>query len=239
VAGPDWLDGTFAAVMLVVAAYSAGRLVAAAAWSRPTHADVDTAHVLMGVGMAGMLSAALNPIPDGVWEVVFGAVVLWFVVRCWRFVTSHGLEGRDDDHVHHLSHYLTHLLMAGAMLYMEVVAVRGTGASRDAGMAMNGASGTAADLAFVPLLFVVVLFASAVWEVDGIQRFSPGAVDRPAPVAALAGRNGAGSAGALVVEELVGEEAVPDSRPWLAPRLEAACHVAMCVAMGYMLVLLL
>ncbi len=238
-AGPDWLDGAFAAVMLAVAAYSAGRLVAAAAWSRPTHVDVDAAHVLMGVGMAGMLSAVLNPIPDGVWEVVFAAIALWFVVRCWRFVMSHGLEGRDDDHVHHLSHYLTHLLMAGAMLYMEVVAVRGTGASRDAGMAMNGASGTAADVVFLPLLFVVVLFASAVWEVDGIQRFSPNAVGRPAPVTVGGGRDGGGSAGSLAVVEVAEEEAVPAPRAWLAPRLEATCHVAMCVTMGYMLVLLL
>ena len=26
---------------------------------------------------------------------------------------------------------------------------------------------------------------------------------------------------------------------WLAPRLEGACHIAMCVTMGYMLVLML
>ena len=30
-----------------------------------------------------------------------------------------------------------------------------------------------------------------------------------------------------------------DGRPFMAPRLEMACHVAMCVTMGYMLILML
>ncbi len=27
-------------------------------------------------------------------------------------------------------------------------------------------------------------------------------------------------------------------RPWLAPRLEISCHIAMCITMAYMLVLM-
>ncbi|HUD16862.1 MAG TPA: DUF5134 domain-containing protein [Acidimicrobiales bacterium] len=214
--GPDWLDDCFAAVMVVVAIYSAGRLVASRGWSRPTHADVDVAHVLMGVGMAGMLSSAINPVPRAVWEVVFTALVAWFVWRCYRFATRLGLEGQDPDHVHHLSHYLTHLVMAAAMLYMYLVAAAPSGPSRDAGMAMNGATGTTADFVGLPLLFLLVLLASGIWELDGIGRFSPAL--STGPVA---------SVGSIA------------TRPWLAPRLEAGCHIAMCIAMAYMLVLIL
>ena len=214
--GPDWLDDCFAAVMLVVAVYSAGRLVAARSWSRPSHADVDFAHVLMGVGMAGMLSSAINPVPAGVWEVVFTGLVGWFAWRCYRFVTRLGVEGQDPDHVHHFSHWLTHLVMAVAMLYMYLVAATPSGPSRDAGMAMNGATGTTADFVGLPLLFLAVLLASGVWELDGIGRFSP----------------------ALSTGSVAGDGSVA-TRRWLAPRLEAGCHIAMCITMAYMLVLIL
>ena len=114
--GPTSLADIFAAVMIIVATYSAGRLVASRLWSRPTHADVDVMHVLMGVAMAGMLVAALNPIPSVVWEVVFSGLAAWFLWRCYAFVAEHGVAGRDEDHVHHLSHYVTHVVMAFAML---------------------------------------------------------------------------------------------------------------------------
>jgi len=79
VTNPGWLNDIFAAVMLVVAIYSAGRLVAGRAWSRPTHRDVDVAHVLMGTAMSGMLVSDLNPVPNGAWEVVFSLLAVWFV----------------------------------------------------------------------------------------------------------------------------------------------------------------
>lgn len=238
--GPDWLDDCFAAVMLVVAVYSVGRLVAARRWSRPTHVDVDSAHILMGVGMAGMLSSAINPVPTGVWEVGFTALSAWFVWRCYRFVARLGVEGQDDDHVHHFSHYLTHLVMAVAMLYMYLVATAPSGPSRDAGMAMSGATGTTADFVGLPLLFLAVLLASGIWELDGIGRFSPavstGTVARP--------RLAVGRSVGMEALDGPGDGSGPGdgataSRPWLAPRLEAGCHIAMCVTMAYMLVLIL
>jgi hypothetical protein len=247
VASPPWLDDGFAAVMAVVAVYSLGRLVAARAWSRPTHPDVDLAHVLMGTAMVGMLVSDLDPVPHGVWEVVFTALALWFVWRCVRFVTEHGVEGRDEDHVHHLSHYLTHLVMACSMLYMFLAAEPppGTGG----GMAMGPATGSTTEFVGLPLLFLVVLFASGVWELDGIGRFAP----RPAPVVptglALAVTGGTGApgtgdggeadAGAPWSSPGVGDRARSPGGRWLAPRLEAGCHVAMCVTMGFMLVLML
>jgi Domain of unknown function (DUF5134) len=247
VSGPDWLDDSFAAVMLVVAGYSAARLVVARRSARPSHPDVDVAHVLMGVAMAGMLTASLNPVPTGFWELVFGGLGIWFVWRCVEFVRVHGVEGRDEDHVHHLSHYLTHLVMVGAMLYMYAVAIPGVGPSGGAGMAMSGATGTTADFVGLPLLFVTVLLASAIWELDGFGRLSQigaGAVARlgsggaPAPEEA-APSGGDGRVSTAVTTAPVETGPGSETRPWLAPRLEAACHIAMCITMSYMLVLIL
>ena len=241
--GPAWLNDSFAVVMAVVAVYSAGRLGAAKAWSRPTHVDIDLSHVLMGTAMAGMLVAEINPIPAGVWEVVFALLAAYFVVRCYRFIGEHGVEGEDEDHVHHLSHYLTHLVMAGSMLYMYRAAVPAPGGSPRAGMAMGPATGTTADFVLLPLGFLLVLFASGVWELDGIQRFSPGQqrdrgelVLASTPHLPIATRDGVTEASDRGVRSGRRDRS---GRRWLAPRLEAVCHIAMCITMGFMLILML
>jgi hypothetical protein len=55
---PSWILDILAAIMLVVAAVSAGRLVAARPWphgaGRAALADIDVAHLLMAIAMAGM-----------------------------------------------------------------------------------------------------------------------------------------------------------------------------------------
>jgi len=244
VSGADWVDGLFAALMVAVAIYAAGRVVAAGAWSRPTHLDVDVAHVLMGAAMAGMLESDLNPLPIGLWEVVFALLCAWFIWRCARFATERGVEGRDEDHVHHLSHYATHLVMAAAMLYMYLAGAP-AGAGSGSGMAMGAARGTTADFVLLPLVFIVVLLCSAIWELDGIGRFAPARSEhgRPALASAGSGRGRAGGEGAgAPVSPGRGQAPVGgtegDDR-WLAPRLEAASHIAMCVTMSYMLVLML
>lgn len=244
--GPPWLADFFGAVMIVVAAYSAGRLLASWRWSRPTHADTDLTHILMGVAMAGMLVSAINPIPTAVWESVFVVVALWFIWRCYGFTARHGLNGRDEDHVHHLSHYVTHVVMALAMLYMYLAAPPAAESSAGDGMGMSGATGTTADFVGLPLLFLFVLLASAVWELDGAGRWSPSWTEasKPVPVVQLAGggspvRSADGPAGILAADD--SEDAISNdpSRRWLAPGLKAACHIAMCVTMGYMLIVML
>ena len=72
-AGPSWLPGGFAAVMITVAAYSAGRLAVSRLRGRITEPDADGLHVVMGVAMAGMLVPRLNVLPAGVWAGVFAA----------------------------------------------------------------------------------------------------------------------------------------------------------------------
>ena len=83
---PAWILDIFAAVMLVVAAVSAARLVAARPWQHGSVvlADTDIAHLLMAIAMAGMLAASLQTLPNGAWEVIFGVLTAWFGYRVTR-----------------------------------------------------------------------------------------------------------------------------------------------------------
>ena len=127
---------------------------------------------MMGAAMAGMLVSSINLLPAHVWEGVFAVLALWFLWRCREFVAQHGFQGQDDDHVHHLSHYATHEVMALAMLYMYLAAPPRSGLSANGSMPTS-ATGTAADFVGLPLLFLIVLLSSGIWELDGIERFSP------------------------------------------------------------------
>lgn len=219
---PAWLAYSFAVVMVAISVYCVGRLALARRMGRRNHGDVNVAHVLMGVAMAGMLAPSWRVLPVGLWQVVFGAVVAYFLVLSVRFVASHGVSGTDDDHVHHLSHYAIHLLMACAMLYMYWLGSRAGAAS---GVAMmTSAPGGPGDPGLTFAL-IGVLVASAVWQLDSLPRFA-----QSTATALAAGGGGAGVAAV--------EAPQADVRPWLAPRLEVGCHIAMCVAMAYMLVLM-
>jgi hypothetical protein len=221
VSDPTWLFDFFAAVMLAVSVYCATRLGVVQRLHRTLHVDVNVAHVVMGVAMAGMLVPGLNPLGATAWEVIFAGLAAWFTAKSARFFARHGLRGRSSDHFHGISHYLTHLVMSCAMLYMYLAGVSAT-TVHATGMVMAPVAGTA-DFVALPLLFIAVLAVSAVAHLDSLGRFSP------ARVAALAAgaTHGPASAGG-------GEE-----RRLLAPRLEMGCHIASCVAMAFMLVLML
>src|ERR1700722_10367787 len=120
---PLWLDDLFGGVMVVVAVYSLGRLIAARVWSRPIHRDIDEAHVLMGTSMAGQLVSALNPVPGRVWELVFAALAARFLRRGYEFGNRLGTDGEYDPHLHRRARRLIHTTMALAMLYMYLAAV--------------------------------------------------------------------------------------------------------------------
>lgn len=243
---PGWLDDSFAGVMMLVAIYSVGRLLASRAWSRPIHRDIDVAHVLMGTAMAGMLVTAINPLPSGIWELVFSALAAWFVWRCYQFVMDPGREIYYHEHVHRLSRRLIHLTMSLAMLYMYLAAVPSTSASSGS-MAMGAASGTVANFALLPGGFIVALLVSAIWQLDAIGRFSrlpvrtDEAVSRkrvPEFASKVRSRDAVGDAD--VIQRADGHLGVASPPPpWLAPRLEAGSHIVMCFTMAYMLVLML
>lgn len=219
---PTWILDFFASVMLAVSAYCATRLAVVRRLHRTLHGDVNVAHVVMGVAMAGMLAPALNLLGNTAWEVLFAGLAAWFTAKSALFIARHGLRGRSSDHTHGVSHYLTHLVMSCAMLYMYLGGVSITTAHAT-GMVMAPPAGTA-DLVALPLFFIVVLAATAVADVDALGRFSP---VRVAAVAGGVTTGGLASAGG-------GED-----RRWLAPRLEMGCHIAVCVAMAFMLVLML
>lgn len=255
--GPSWLADIFASVMLILAVYSVARLLAAWAWSRPTYVDTDVVHVLMGVAMAGMFVPSLNPVPARLWEVVFSVVAVWYLWRCAAHVTRRGEPTYPGDSAPGVPycpahHYPTHVVMAFAMLYMYVAAPTAA-VNTTVGAMASGATGTTADYVELPLLFLLVLLGSGVWELDRASRLrrerlaqgSPAPVLQPtAPAVLVWALNTTRPAGA---PEIVGTvpriadatEDRPSPRPWLAPGLMAASHVAMCIAMGYMLVVML
>jgi hypothetical protein len=261
--GPGWLVDTLAAVMLVTAAYCFGRLVAAEVWHRTTHFDVDVGHVAMGVAMAGMLVESFRTLPAGVWEVIFGCLSGWFGVQIVRFVSRWGIRGWDDDHLHHASHYVTHLAMALAMLYMFLDPAMSRMSVGSTSMTMTGSSASSATASGLPLVLAFVLLVAAVWYADSLTRFvregavaggsghgtesSPAAGARSAvgpvtPEVSISPMpNGELTAGVVVrrhLELVSGQVLSCQDRRWLAPRLEIATHIAMCVTMSYMLVLL-
>jgi len=224
VGGPSGVPDLFAGVMAAVSLYCGLRLVAARRWHRRIRVDVNVAHVTMGVAMAGMLVPALTTLPPGWWEAVFSCLAGWFAWRGLRFVVR-GADLDGDRDLRHVSHDLTHLVMAGGMLYMYLAP---SGPATPSGaMAVGALSGTRADLALVPLLFVAVLSVSAVWHLDHLSRLTAA----PVAVGAAPARGGVDGAPAPA-------GATAGAAP-LAPRLEGLCHVAMCLTMGYMLVLVL
>ena len=195
---PSWILDIFAAIMLVVAAVSAARLVAARPWQHRTRpaalADIDVAHLLMAIAMAGTLAPGLRTLPDGAWEVIFGVMTAWFGYRVARDAQVSGFRALAGGHC------APHLLHAGAMLYM-FVAVSAPAAHGSGGMgAMGGGVGGMGtlDLPFLALLFALALVGYCIWDLDQIS--GPGTsghysltvarVASPGPVLAGVGATG-------------------------------------------------
>lgn len=218
-ARPLWVAYFFAAVMVAISLYCIGRLALARRLDRRNHYDVNVAHALMGLAMVGMLVPRWNIVPDAMWEVVFVAMACYFAFVSIRFARAHGVAGTEGGHAHHISHYLIHLVMACAMLYMYSL---GMPIAEPVG-ALGAMSGGAGD-SVLTLLVVMVLIGSAVWQLDSIS------MPRQVALATVGAADQVGPTG--------GADAGADPRPWLSPRLEVGCHVAMCVTMAYMLVLM-
>ena len=145
--GPGWLSGIFAALMLTVATYCAGRLVAARAWRRPTELDTDGAHVVMGVAMAGMLVSGLRALPSSLWEGVFAAGAAWFGYHALR--ARRGASGSPWRCLRPAPH----MVECVAMLYVLLAA--------------------RAAATFVPLLLAVFLLGWTVRLADGLTVRAP------------------------------------------------------------------
>lgn len=232
-AGPSWLSGTFAVLMLVMSAYCVSRLVAACRWHRHTEPDVDAVHVLMGAAMAGMLVPRLNPLWDGGWAVVFAIWTGWFGGQMIR--ASRHQRGNGPGPAHHLPH----LLASGAMLYMllAVTSARAAGAAH--GEAMTGPPGGAARLPTLALVLALAILGHVIWTTDRMTSLA--LVAEAGPLAPLLAQAGAAE-GAMDLAPGSGAPVTGSVRrtgkPPISPRLAACCEIAMGVTMGYMLVLM-
>ena len=166
--GPAWLADTLAVVTLVIAAYCLGRLVISGARRRPTDVDVDAIHGVMGIGMAAMLVPSLSPVPNVTWAWVFAVAAVWLA---WRILTAYrqASTARITQ-----AHYVPHLVMALAMIYMGVApASSAPSGSSGGGMAMGG-SEAGAHAPFVALILALFMLGYLV-----APRPAPGHRDGP------------------------------------------------------------
>ncbi len=148
--GPAWLRDIFAVVMLTVAAYCAVRPVAAARRRRTVDLDTDSAHVVTGIAMAGMLTTSLQVLPAAAWQAVFAGSVAWFA---WRAVQ---VRRRPPGTRWRCKHPVPHLVESAAMLYMFAVAPAAVHATT--GSAGMGSMATSAASRFSILALGMALF---------------------------------------------------------------------------------
>ncbi len=175
---PTWVLDILAAVMLAVAAISAMRLMLARrSGAAPGDADVDVAHLLMGVAMAGSLVAALTTLPDDAWEVVFGVLTAWFAWCFYRESREQGARVLVDGH------RAPHLVHSAAMVYMFVAV--GATAAAGSGMGGMGSSSGAMPTLNAPVVAFIFTLLLAGYVVLGLDRLT-GAAAHGHSVASLA-----------------------------------------------------
>jgi hypothetical protein len=155
---PSWILDILAALMLIVAAASAARLAAAGVWRQPGRdTDIDVAHLLMGIAMAGMLTASLTTLPNDAWDVIFAVLTGWFGWRVCRESRGEGARVLADGH------HMPHLVHSAAMLYM-FVAISAPAAGGGGMSGMGGGSASAMQTLNAP----VVAFIFALWLIGYI-----------------------------------------------------------------------
>jgi hypothetical protein len=206
---PLWLSPGFAGVMLLIAVYCAGRLIAARAWRRGSELDADGVHLVMGVAMAGMLAPRLSVVPVSVQEVVFALAAAWFAGQAIR-VRRGAAGGRW-----HCLHPVPHVCECLAMVYMLAVPASGNTTAAMAGMGggapgMVGFPGSPA----IAVLLALFMVGYAAWLSDRLVFLS-----RLTAGSSAAPRAGRGW-------------------PALAPRAAVCYKIAMAVTMAYMLIMM-
>jgi hypothetical protein len=231
---PRWLEYGVAVSMVMVSVYCLCRLYAARRWNRRNATDVNMFHVLMGPAMAGMLVPRWNLLPTSIWATAFVIMGAWFLFRSVGVAALYRGSSGALPFARGFTHYPIHLIMAIGMLFMYRVGMQSTDHGR--GMSMSGTA-VSTNSGIVSALILVVLLISATWQLDAIGNLTAAKLNaKTSAVAAPAGRW-------LVdnpVEITTGQTMTSvTSMRWLAPRLEMVCHISMCLAMGYMLVLML
>jgi hypothetical protein len=225
---PAGLYYLLAILMLVVAAYAFAFLVGSSLERWTVGRDVEISHLAMGVAMAGMFVPAWSFGPNLLWELIFGALLIWFVVRALRSIQTWGL---------HLPHTAIHAVMSLAMLLMYWFP-RGT---LSHSMSMHAAVAGGRMDPGLSFLLAFVLFGSAVFTIAspnrGATHFGTHCDDRVrTPVADVA--VGDGHVGNV---RLVHAPPAPTGvlKAIATPTLLDASHVVMSIGMGLMLILMI
>jgi hypothetical protein len=250
-AGPSWLAGTFAAIMILTAAYSASRLATSRRWGRATEYDADALHAVMGTAMAGMLVPRLNMLPGTAWAAVFGAAAAWFG---WHAIRARGIgtPGRSR-----CRYPVPHLIECATMLYMLLPLHDSRPAHGGTAMAMPGMASSAGPGSFPALAVVLALFMLGyiVWTTDRLTTLARAKTTAPDPgsnrdhqpsmpiLAAAPAYHAAHPPGTPAATVTRPREQTQHrdqaGRPPLAPKLAACGKIAMSITMGYMLILML
>src|ERR1700761_3844164 len=205
---PAWILDILAALMLVVAAVSAARLVVRPPWQYSSAGiDTDVAHLLMGIAMAGMFTSSLTTLPNTVWEVIFGLMTAWFAVRVVLDGRASGVRALADGHC------APHLVHSAAMLYMFLaIKMSGAGMSGMSGGGMGGMSGGSSSMTVdhptIAFIFALILIGYTLWDLDRLsgRRYSTGTAQL-----ALAGVGAVPVPAAAAVGS--GEGTLPGSQP--------------------------
>lgn len=223
---PTWLYYLFGVLMLAVAAYCVVLLLVSLSSKRPDGRDVDISHALMGIAMAGMFVPAWAFGPNGVWELIFAILMVWFIVRSIQSVQRFGL---------HIPHAVIHAVMSFAMLLMYWFPLASSSGSSGMSMGMSG-SGSSAHLdPGLGYLLVLIFFGSAIFTLASPNK---GASHHGThlPALAISGASGSGAPTSHDTSEAVpaGSLEARIARPWL----EDLSHVVMCIGMGFILILM-
>ena len=222
---PSWLYYLFGLLMLAIAAYGLVLLVFSVTGRHHWGRDVDLAHIAMGVSMAGMFVTKWAFGPSAMWELIFAALLIWFMVRSIQSIQHFGL---------HKPHQAIHAAMSLAMLLMYWYPMGST--SGPTGMSMSAASGAAKLDPGLGFVLALAFFASAIFTLASPIK---GASHHGTHAFAYATSGAAGTTGPPGSSENESSSAGTLERVVTKPWLEDASHVAMCMGMGFMFILML
>jgi hypothetical protein len=197
-------------------------------------ADIDLAHLVMGIAMAATLAPSLAILPGTAWAVCFGALTAWFGWRVARDARASGTRALAGGHC------APHLLHSAAMVYMFLALTAPALANDQAAPGMNGSPGTATQALSLPtlaLVFVLTLIGYGVRDIDQLSgrrryRLAVTASGVPEPLAEVAVMSAAPEAPAV--------PAAATDRPaaralLLSPDVTVGCRIAMGITMALML----
>jgi hypothetical protein len=221
---PSWLYYLLGVLMFAVAAYDFGLLATSGATHREGGRDVEISHVAMGLAMAGMFVPAWAFGPSWLWELIFIALLAWFIARTAKSVQLFGL---------HVPHTAIHAVMSFAMILMYWF----PSSSSSGAMSMSMSAGGARMDPALPFVVALILFGSAVFTVASPNRGAThfGTHGRSGVGAVqMAATNGRGAGSATGGARMTSLESA-----LLTPTLVDASHVVMSVAMGFMLILMI